>query len=1470
MNTPSSKKFLAAAVLCSLLSTTPVWAATKTATDRVTTSNTAGTRYTSINVTQESATDKQRIMGIYNRGKENMTVYMAPGATISASSATDGTRIGQNAYGITNIITSLTVDEALKVTVTAATAATPTDTEMYVYATGVGSYKADLTLGQDGATNTITVKADAGTYNGAETGSSMAKAVGLESQGGAITISGDTTLNASARGMTPGAGSNVGRAEAEANGIVCSLIPIPIGSTSHALKLGGLTGTISSQGGTVNTGSGNSASARASGIVNYETTLTADSVNLTAQATGGTAGGQASTADVAARAEGIIQNGSTKYGPAAQLTVTGPTSVKVSATGGGYEGTGSAESSNALAFGIGAMAVAPYTSGIPYSGTYKLSDVTAVVSATGGTDNAGSTDPDNPTTGGDVSAAAAGVATGIGSLTAKSLDLTVSAQGGTAAGKDATVNVDAEGLTQKVSPESASDSGSVQVTGATRLNVTATGGNTTGTGSRIATTTSATSAIGIKNVISENSSPYNPAAATMELGTVEGSVTATGGTVNTDGVSTENFAIITTALGVMNGVQGEGIGIIDGGSLSLDSLKLNVTGTGAKLTGSTESSLTQVCGITQNSNDSEEYGHTTLTISGATNLDVTATGAEPVGSGILTQDDTSANGFTYTTSSGDVNYEGANLGPFTATVTAVGGTVNDTESVIETGAIGIMYNNQVTAQNLDLTVSATGGTVKGTTDGKANTAASTVMAYAIMNDTGSTSSLFKLTVPGDVNFKVTATGSKAAEGAAVKTSTVKAYGINLSGAEGGTDEATLGSVTGTVTLNNGAATDPDPDEGGSIAAGILVQTSADLTSTGDVDLTVTANGTEGNNSVDTLYALGMAAIEDSHIQVNGNATIKTAVNPVAGTDGYDTFAAVALEAAVVGSTINLGTDGAGNSLNTTVQLEGGVLAVQGGTVNLTLDNSASYLQGNVYTTSFEGRTIPAGTVNLVVANGATWRPVYDNRNGDFNNGTVNHAPDYTVTENSIDTLTLKDGGIVDLTWDNPTRSSEFRTLEVKDLTGDGGVFKINADLANNKADSISVGEGSASTQAYIDVAYDPYFASETLSAGKSVTGTARVVTASPTTMTFAGKQDSYNLYTYTPTLVNNGDGTWDLTALTIDSAKTSGHVKTAGVDRLGLNSLFQFEINSLSRRLGELRDAATNENASGKVSSATANASGKVSSATANASGKTAGATSDSDKTSGIWARYYDGKLEQGDASLKVHLFQAGYDKSSIGASEKTYRGAALSYAKGDGTYALGTGDVKETTFSLYQTGIKDDGRYYDVVLKAGKYMNDYDVTQTANPSSADYDTWAYSISGEMGKRYDLGKGLYVEPQAELILGRLNGADYTTSTGMNVSVDAQNKAITRLGLAFGKSYTRGSLYGKFSYYHDFGSGVNLNAADGGNSVGYSEDLARNWTELTIGGSAKLGKNANAYAEVSKYMGQLSSNVRYNIGARWSF
>ena len=312
--------------------------------------------------------------------------------------------------------------------------------------------------------------------------------------------------------------------------------------------------------------------------------------------------------------------------------------------------------------------------------------------------------------------------------------------------------------------------------------------------------------------------------------------------------------------------------------------------------------------------------------------------------------------------------------------------------------------------------------------------------------------------------------------------------------------------------------------------------------------------------------------------------------------------------------------------------------------------------------------------------------------------------------------------------------------------------------------------------------------------------------------------------------MNNNDGTWDLTALTIDSAKTSGHVTSASQDRVALNSLWYDEANNLTKRMGDLRGATPAE--------------------------------------TGIWARYNHSKLEQSDTKLMNNLFQIGFDNSAAAKSGTIYRGLAVSHARGNADYDLGSGDVKETTLSLYQTGIKNDGRYYDIIAKIGKYSDDYDLTKTANPSSADYTTWAYSISGEYGKRFDLGHGLYVEPQAELILGRINGTDYTTSTGMKVDLNDQNRAITRLGAAVGKQFQNGSLYGRASYYHDFGSGVSLLATDNGGSLGYNKDLAHNWGELTLGGTMNAGKNTQLYGELTKYVGQLTSNIQFNIGARW--
>jgi outer membrane autotransporter protein len=1147
------------------------------------------------------------------------------------------------------------------------------------------------------------------------------------------------------------------------------------------------------------------------GILNLGAAGAVNKITVTA------AGAPASTGNADAIACGLRQDVVFEAGTTTlatyQTNIKGSTILNVSATGGTTSGTDSDASAGARAAAIGTYTYDPLLSlSLPFSdrgvGAFNLGAVTANVTATGGTSTLESNNSETM---------ALGVNTSYwGKLTADSLNLTVTAQGATAAGETVNLATYAYGLNQDNYPVSRESEGSqtritdkdatssITVSGDTILKVTATGSGTVSKGDA--------TAYGINN----NSRIYVfPDMAAMQLQAVKGTVTARGGSIQPEGSNS------ITAYGIYNT-----------GDLSMSSLDMAVRAAGVTINADSGTSLVKAEGLYNLYRSSYKNGSGSLSITGDTKLDVSAAGAGFTGTGRLEDDDVEAWGLEI--DSNMPQQSNVTLGNVTANVTANGGSINAPAAGSRVMAYGFDLDGPATLDNLDLTVSATGGTVCGPA----------AEGEIVVGSFGLTSleKNGQLLLNGDTTFKVSATAGTTKDGGTIHNNITRAAGIYLK--DGEDLVYNLGRVSGTVTASGDSST----EAAGSVTTADGINAQNSKVTTGAVDLDVRATGGTAAATHNVTAAAGLAAEDGGTLQVNGDAKVKAAVTMVQGASGWGYNRAQAVYASGTNSVVNVGTDGK-NSLGKLVQLEGDLEARDGGVVNVTLDRDGSYLQGNIQV-SYEvdpdnhKKVTPTGTVNLTVADGGTWRPVYDNRNGTryvetqkIENNVVisdikeSEPPDTTYAANGTGNLTLQDGGIVDLTWDNPTRTDAWRILVVRNLTGDGGVFKINSDLANNKVDSISIGAASSSTQAYIDVAYDPYFTGETLSAGKAVTGKATVVTASSTTMTFTGKQDSYNLYTYTPTLVNNGDGTWDLTALTIDKAKVSGHVKTAAHDRLGLNSLFQFETNSLSRRLGELRDA---------------------------------------NPTSGIWARYYDGKLEQGDASLKANLFQAGYDKRSDGKTEKTYRGAALSYAKGDGTYALGTGDMKETTFSLYQTGIKNDGRYYDVVLKAGKYMNDYDVTQTANPSSADYSTWAYSLSGEMGKRIDLGKGLYVEPQAEVILGRLNGADYTTSTGMNVSVDTQNKAITRLGLAFGKSYARGSLYGKFSYYHDFGTGVDLNAADGGNSVGYSEDLARNWTELTIGGSAKLGKNANAYAEVSKYMGQLTSNVRYNIGARWSF
>ncbi len=578
------------------------------------------------------------------------------------------------------------------------------------------------------------------------------------------------------------------------------------------------------------------------------------------------------------------------------------------------------------------------------------------------------------------------------------------------------------------------------------------------------------------------------------------------------------------------------------------------------------------------------------------------------------------------------------------------------------------------------------------------------------------------------------------------------------------------------------------------------QESSGTLAVGDADKSVTASTSDPSGGA---YAYGFSA-DSSGAVITTNGTVNV-VAKAANTGGgtYHAYSVFAQN----GGKVSINPNG-----DKVVKLEGDVSCGSNSTVTINLSQPGSYLKACTFGAVFE-------SPELTLSNGGTFYPVYET---DYSNTGLGGY--------LRGTLNLDSGGVVDLTWDNTART-DARHINIDTLKGSGGTFIMNTNLQNQgQGDLVSIGTAQGNVE--LKVNYDPVFktgkaysASRT-EAGILVENGSIKVTAATT---------EYNAKNYIPVLTYDKDvNSWFIKGYQLSKRigmeLANENVKIVADNRYALRSLWYGETNNLSKRMGDLRSSEPAQ--------------------------------------AGIWARYGHSRLEPGsgrDAALTYNLFQLGYDTDRKGNNGNTYRGLAMSYAKGDADYERGDGDLKETTLSLYQTWIGKDGHYYDIIVKGGRFSSDYNVTTEAGVySTGDYHTWAYSASGEYGFRKNLHGGLYIEPQAELILGHMNGSNYTTSTGMASHIDGTNMAITRLGIAVGKALGSGSVYGRASYYHDFGNGIAVMADD----VAYSRDLAKNWCELTLGGTMHMGSSCELYGELSKYLGQLHSNIQVNLGARW--
>ena len=421
-------------------------------------------------------------------------------------------------------------------------------------------------------------------------------------------------------------------------------------------------------------------------------------------------------------------------------------------------------------------------------------------------------------------------------------------------------------------------------------------------------------------------------------------------------------------------------------------------------------------------------------------------------------------------------------------------------------------------------------------------------------------------------------------------------------------------------------------------------------------------------------------------------------------------------------------------------------------------------------------------------------------------------------------------------------------------------FRVTTDLTNNVADKFTfakLADNSSTEKQYITVGYDKAFDGSDLT---SINGDVVVLTVTDLNNqnleNFEGKTSTLDSpltrFTATPTLETSGN---DVKITQIDFGKSadgdsngdggSETLRTASDAQMALGSLWRIEGNNLMKRMGELR--SDKEAAQG-----------------------------------GVWARYYRGELSADSAydrsfSQDYTAFQGGIDKVQDYKGGKLYTGIAINRIDSNAGYNAGSGDLSSTGVGLYASWLGSKGHYVDVIARGSKLANDFKLVDlSGNSAKADYDTWAYGISAEYGYRQNLNAGWFVEPQAELSLGRIGSTDYTTSNGVTIKQDSVNSAVVRLGFLGGKEFTIGgrtsNAYVKASALHDFGGNGGATAYYGTDSLDMQTgELTGTWYEIGLGANLGIAKNSNLYFDALKtFGGNLRTDWQFNAVLRFSF
>lgn len=537
-----------------------------------------------------------------------------------------------------------------------------------------------------------------------------------------------------------------------------------------------------------------------------------------------------------------------------------------------------------------------------------------------------------------------------------------------------------------------------------------------------------------------------------------------------------------------------------------------------------------------------------------------------------------------------------------------------------------------------------------------------------------------------------------------------------------------------------------------------------------------------------------------------------------------------------------------------IQVQGDILAEDGGTINLNARSVMSKLISNI-------QTADGGVVNLGLGDGASW----------------------SVKRNShVTTLTVSgDDSHVYLTHESDKRN----TLVIDKLKGDSQItFVLHTDLsgkdAANSNDKVIIKSADSGSHAlYIPstgdaengaessyLVYAPnrvnvqlnekYHGKEQLvdkgvylykltkeevnapSEAASVTR-AEAPTYNGYYLTLATNQDNPNDpgNSDKPGNTDNPDDSGKpVTPLLSPTAKAV--LAMAGMG--GQNAMYHNQLSDLRKRLGEIRGMT---------------------------------------ESNGLWVSAsgqrdrFKGFASNG-VKQNTYRFNLGLDHKIgswlIGANFKYLHGTQ----KASNPDSHAKGKVNSAGANIYGTWIAENGLYTDIVASFDHYHQKITTSMLDGRGvSGTVNNFGFGLSAEVGKKFGLTKDFFVEPQAQLAYYWIKGKDFSMSNGMKVEQDDFNSLVGRLGLVAGKDFkdaegnTKGQVFVKGGVKQQFAGKQKLYA----NSIQFKDELKGTSGYYGLGFEANPNKKVSLYGHLERENGKhYTKEIEVMLGLRYKF